>query len=81
MVIGTNIGTTVTAILGSIGGIPDKKRVAMAHFIFNFITAAAAFLLLPFLTQFLMSIDVLKNDLVTALALFHTIFNDGLDFF
>jgi len=75
MVIGTNIGTTVTAMLGSIGGIPDKKRVAMAHFIFNFITAVAAFLLLPFLVQFIMSIKVLHNDLVTALALFHTIFN------
>ena len=75
MVIGTNIGTTVTALLGSIGGIPDKKRVALAHFIFNFITAAAAFLVLPFLTHFLMSIEGLKNDAVTALALFHTIFN------
>jgi phosphate:Na+ symporter len=75
MVIGTNIGTTVTAMLGSIGGIPDKKRVAMAHFIFNFITAVAAFLLLPFLTHFLMDIQALKNDPVTALALFHTIFN------
>lgn len=75
MVIGTNIGTTVTAILGSLGGIPDKKRVALAHFIFNFVTAAAAFLLLPFLTQFIMSFDALRNDTVTALALFHTIFN------
>lgn len=75
MVIGTNIGTTVTAILGSIGGIPDKKRVALAHFIFNFITAGAALLLLPFLAQFLMSIEALKNDPVITLALFHTIFN------
>ena len=75
MVIGTNIGTTVTAMLGSIGGIPDKKRVALAHFIFNFLTAIAAFILLPFLTEFLMDIQALKNDPVTALALFHTIFN------
>ena len=75
MVIGTNIGTTVTAMLGSIGGIPDKKRVALAHFIFNFLTAVAAFLLLHPLTQFLMNIQTLKNDQVTALALFHTIFN------
>ena len=50
MVIGTNIGTTVTAILGSIGGIPDKKRAAAAHFMFNLITAVVAFLLLPFLS-------------------------------
>jgi phosphate:Na+ symporter len=75
MVIGTNIGTTVTALLGAIGGIPDKKRVALAHFIFNFITAAVAFLILPFLTQFLMGIEGLHDDPITALALFHTIFN------
>ena len=75
MVIGTNIGTTVTALLGAIGGIPDKKRVALAHFIFNFITAATAFLILTPLTQFLMGIEGLHNDPITALALFHTIFN------
>ncbi len=75
MVIGTNIGTTVTAILGAIGGIPDKKRVAVAHFIFNLITAVAAFLLLPILTHFLMRVVGLHNDPITALALFHTLFN------
>ncbi len=75
MVIGTNLGTTVTAILGAIGGIPDKKRVALAHFIFNFITAVAAFLLLPFLIYFVMDVVGLRNDPVTALALFHTLFN------
>ncbi len=75
MVIGTNIGTTVTALLGAIGGIPDKKRVALAHFIFNFVTAAAAFLILIPLTQFLMDFKVLQKDPITALALFHTIFN------
>ena len=75
MVIGTNIGTTVTALLGAIGGIPDKKRVALAHFIFNFVTAAAAFFILIPLTQFLMDFKVLQKDPITALALFHTIFN------
>ncbi len=75
MVIGTNIGTTVTALIGAIGGIPDKKRVALAHFIFNFITAVVAYMILTPLTQFMMNIQVLKNDPVTALALFHTIFN------
>jgi len=47
----------------------------LAHFIFNLITAAAAFLILPVLTQFLMGIEGLHNDPITALALFHTIFN------
>ena len=75
MVIGTNIGTTVTALLGSIGGIPDKKRAAAAHLLFNFLTAAIAFVLLPFLSLFLMETLALHNDPTTALALFHTIFN------
>ncbi len=75
MVIGTNIGTTATVLLGAIGGIPDKKRVALAHFIFNLITAAVAFMLLPILTQFIMHVVGLKDDPITALALFHTLFN------
>ncbi|NOR55342.1 MAG: Na/Pi cotransporter family protein [Sulfurovum sp.] len=75
MVIGTNIGTTVTALLGAIGGIPDKKRVAVAHFIFNLITAVVGFLLIPILTHFLMRVVGLHNDPIIALALFHTLFN------
>jgi phosphate:Na+ symporter len=75
MVIGTNIGTTVTALLGSIGGIPDKKRAAFAHLFFNLLTALAAFLMLPFLSPFLMNTLALESDPTTALALFHTIFN------
>ena len=73
MVIGANVGTTVTALLGGIGGIPDKKRVALAHVLFNFITGFFAFLLLPFLSTFLMKL--FPTDKTTALALFHTIFN------
>ena len=75
MVIGANMGTTVTAILGAIGGIPDKKRTAAAHFFFNLLTALAAFALLPFLTHFLLEVLGLKSDPTTGLALFHTIFN------
>ncbi len=75
MVIGTNIGTTVTALLGSIGGIPDKKRAAVAHLFFNLLTAIVAFMILPFSTSFLLDTLALKDDLIIALALFHTIFN------
>ena len=45
-VIGANVGTTVTAVLGAIGGIPDKKRTALAHIVFNFSTGLIAILLL-----------------------------------
>jgi len=31
MVIGSNIGTTATVLLGAIGGTPPKKRVATSH--------------------------------------------------
>lgn len=75
MVIGTNIGTTATALLGSIGGVPDKKRVALAHFLFNTITAVITFLLIAQISYLILEILGLKNDTVTALALFHTIFN------
>lgn len=75
MVIGANMGTTVTAILGAIGGIPDKKRTAAAHFLFNFLTGILALILIPTLTYFLMQKVGLKDDPTIALALFHTIFN------
>lgn len=75
MVIGTNIGTTVTAALGAIGGIPDKKRVAAAHFLFNVITAGAAFLMLPLLSHLINQTFDMAGDPTTALALFHTLFN------
>ena len=75
MVIGTNIGTTVTVLLGCIGGIPDKKRAAVAHLLFNLITGLVAFLLLPILTLFLLETLSLHEELTIALALFHSIFN------
>ena len=49
MVIGTNIGTTSTAVLAALGATPNARRVAAAHVAFNVITAIAAFMLLPLL--------------------------------
>lgn len=72
-VIGANIGTTVTALLGAIGGSSDKKRAALAHTLFNLSTGVVAILLLhPMswgISYFGLSPDV------EALALFHTLFN------
>jgi len=73
--IGANIGTTATAILGSIGGTPDKKRVAVAHLLFNITTGIVALLLINKLTYLILELFDLKHDLMTALAMFHTIFN------
>lgn len=75
IVIGSNIGSTSTALLGSIGGVPDKKRVALAHFMFNLITAVITFLSLNMLTYFILDTLHLKDDPTIALAVFHSIFN------
>ncbi|HEY9191123.1 MAG TPA: Na/Pi symporter [Sulfurovum sp.] len=75
VVIGANVGTTITALLGSIGGTVDKKRAAVAHFIFNILTAVVVFFLLSYLSLFILKIVHLENYPIIALAVFHTIFN------
>ena len=42
LTIGANIGTTITAVIGSLSSNIDGKRLAGAHFIFNVITAIVA---------------------------------------
>lgn len=46
LVIGANIGTTSTLILASFKGSADKKRLATANVIFNFVTGLVCFILL-----------------------------------
>ncbi|MBN2870124.1 MAG: Na/Pi cotransporter family protein [Campylobacterales bacterium] len=72
-VIGANVGTTLTAILGAIGGSSDKKRAALAHLLFNVSTALVALALLYPMTWGVTNIGLDQN--VEALALFHTLFN------
>jgi len=40
LTIGANIGTTITAIIGSLSSNIDGKRLAGGHFVFNIVTAA-----------------------------------------
>ena len=79
LAIGANIGTTVTAILGSISSNANGKRLAVAHFIFNMVTG---FIAIVFLYQLADLVDILSSkigigseDYAMKLALFHTIFN------
>ncbi|MFK0569980.1 Na/Pi cotransporter family protein [Endozoicomonas sp.] len=79
LVIGSNVGTTITAVLGAVGGNAAGKRLAVAHIIFNVLTAALAILLLP---QLKVLVDIIaqwllinEDDYTLKLALFHTIFN------
>ena len=78
MVIGANVGTTVTALISAIGATPNAKRAASAHVLFNVLTGIVALLLLPWLIDFIgMLREWLEMDAVPAatLALFHTVFN------
>jgi phosphate:Na+ symporter len=75
MVIGTNIGTTATAALGAIGGNSDKKRAALSHFVFNFITALVAFIFIQFLINLTGMIPTISETPTLRLVMFHTIFN------
>lgn len=75
MVIGANIGTTVTVLLGAIGGTPPKKQVAASHLIFNMVTGVVAFATLPVMVTIVkLFVDVAKDGPV-GLALFHSLFN------
>lgn len=78
VVIGANVGTTVTALIAAIGATPNAKRAASAHVLFNVLTGAVALLLLPGLIALIGLLrELLELDAAPAafLALFHTVFN------
>ncbi|NMG33092.1 Na/Pi cotransporter family protein [Azoarcus sp. TTM-91] len=76
--IGTNIGTTFTAILAAIGATPNAKRLAASHVFFNLIASAVALMLLPLLIAFVERIGGWFGGTPTPavmIALFHTTVN------
>ncbi|WP_058616458.1 Na/Pi cotransporter family protein [Tepidimonas taiwanensis] len=78
VVIGANIGTTVTAVLAAFKATANARRAATAHVLFNVITGAVALVLLPWLVQWLLDAKAaLGLPPVPALtvAMFHTTFN------
>ncbi len=78
VVIGANVGTTVTAMLAAIGATPNARRASAAHVIFNALTGTVALLLLPWLVSAIAAGRKalgLPGDPATSLALFHTVFN------
>lgn len=58
LTIGANIGTTVTAVLGSLSSNIEGKRLAGAHFIFNMITAFIAVIIIQ---QMMYTVDIISN--------------------
>ncbi len=78
MVIGANIGTTITAVLAVLGATPNARRAAAAHVAFNACTAAVAMItlapMLALASHFSLAIGM-EPDAATVLALYHTTFN------
>ncbi|MFC6639738.1 Na/Pi cotransporter family protein [Sulfitobacter sp. JBTF-M27] len=79
LAIGANIGTTITAIIGSLGANFQGKRLALAHLIFNIITAGVALILIGQLRAAVdgisATVGIAPDDYAMKLAVFHTIFN------
>ena len=74
MIIGGDLGTTITVMLGGIKGTPAKKRVALSHFLFNLVVDILALAGLYPLLHFITDVLGFKNDLLSLVA-FHSIFN------
>jgi phosphate:Na+ symporter len=72
LILGANIGTTSTVIIASLTMGKEAKKVAMSHFLFNFI---GVILLLPFLGYFYKAVQWLDGDTIHQVSNIHLIFN------
>jgi len=78
LVIGQNIGTTLTAILAAIGASVSAKRTALTHVLFNVITGLVAIIIFPFLIRGTAAFTTWMNgefDPAFSIAVFHTLFS------
>lgn len=77
LVIGMDIGTTVTAVLATIGGTLGARRTGVSHLIYNLFTGAGALLLItPYIVAWkYLSPGALEQHAEIALVAFHTLFN------
>ena len=79
LAIGSNVGTTITAIIGAISASVSGRQLALAHLIFNAVTGTIA---IVFLGQFAVAVDwvseligIAADNFTLKFAVFHTLFN------
>ena len=76
VILGSNIGSCVTAILSSIGATPNAKRASVIHLLFNVTGSIIYFAILLFIPKFMESTFASWFALPsTQIAMFHTFFN------
>ncbi|MCF7688365.1 MAG: Na/Pi cotransporter family protein [Cephaloticoccus sp.] len=79
IILGENVGTTITANIAAMSGNTNAKRAALAHFVFNIIGVVWAIALFKYFTHF---VDALmpgnaaeKDNIPLHMAAFHSLFN------
>lgn len=79
LAIGSNMGTTISAILGAIGANVEGRRLAGAHLVFNSVTGVLA---IAIIHQMILAVDwlsaavgIAETDYTLKLAVFHSLFN------
>ncbi len=77
MVLGSNIGTTIDAVLASIGTKVNARRTALVHVLFNVI---GTFIALIFIKPLLLFVDwitpgTVQDQITNHIAMLHTVFN------
>lgn len=76
VILGTNIGTCITALLSSIGATTNGKRASLIHFMFNFFGSVIFAVILILWKDFMDGILVkLIPDAKMQIAIFHILFN------
>lgn len=72
LILGANIGTTSTVIIASLAMGKEAKKVALSHFLFNFL---GVIIILPFIEYFYKTVQWLDGSVVHQVANIHLIFN------
>jgi len=72
IILGANIGTCVSALLASVGGTSEAKRVAWAHTLFKILIVLLYY---PLLGPFLRLVELTSSSLSRQIANAHTLFN------
>ena len=77
VVLGTNIGTCVTAVIASIGGATNGKRASLIHLMFNILGSVFFFIVMVLWTDFYDGFlcRILGGNHGLAIAVFHVVFN------
>uniref|UniRef100_UPI003019FCD3 Na/Pi cotransporter family protein n=1 Tax=Psychrilyobacter sp. TaxID=2586924 RepID=UPI003019FCD3 len=75
LVLGENVGTTITAMLASLGARANAKRAAIAHTVINIIGVTWVVSIFPYYLQFLSNFVNPISNITKYIATAHTLFN------